>query len=232
MSAGIFKILDVAPCFDSASMCSFKWNGDLLTKLRFASIPITFLLQQNAVSSLFKQHVGDHEIIIFFDHGNEDLLVGNDQTALLTSKDVALLKDKKVFAMACLSAKKLGVEAYKAGCLEYWGAVESIGFIPEEEALFGEVFIEGAYKRFGEEKTIEETLQSMKQHFDEQKNKTINPWTKIWLEKDKNMWVCWYEGNKPVEEPEPQKTWLQKLIDFIKKIIGIYDDSDSAFYKC
>jgi len=191
------KCLFVAPRSDEATEYSFSWASKLLTKIG-NSLNLIKLLQNDAVYFKMNQYINSVTSMIFFDHGNEECLVGQDGFAFMDMDDTSELKDKKVYTMACLSAKKFGAEAYNKGCKEYWGAVEAIGFTLEEADLFGDVYIEGAYKRFVENKSIEETYQSMQDHFDQQKTIAVNPWTKIWLQKDKDMWVVWHSGNPPI----------------------------------
>ena len=124
--------------------------------------------------------------------------------------------------MACLSAKGLGKKAYEEGCPEYWGAMEAITFTIDDAHLFGEVYIDGAYARFGEGKSIEEVYNSMREHFLSQMEKTNNPWTKIWLQKDHDIWVVWHEGNPPEPNPEPpQSSWWIRLWEWVKSLFGL-----------
>jgi len=223
------KILNVAPEFDTATEYSFSWNQDFLKKAsEYNPEPeITSLLKGDANKSRFKDELEDNDILIFFDHGNKDVLIGQNKVALLTSSDAHLLNGKKVYTMACLSAQELGKEAFKKGCLEYWGATESIGFTIEDQHLFGEVFVEGAYKRFIEGESIEDVMEQMKNHFTTQIGETKNPWTKIWLQKDSDIWVCWYAKNPPPEEKP--LTWWEQFIKWLRRLIGLEEDFTIIF---
>lgn len=208
-------LLNVAPRFDRATEYSFEWDSNFVDKYG----ECTSLLEKDAIKSKFDEHLPDHDQIVFFDHGNEKYLIGNDSKPLIDPDEAYKLKDKQIYTMACLSAKELGVAAYRAGCKEYWGAIDSIGFTLIDAHLFGEVFSEGALKRFKDKESIEDTMNSMLEHFDLQQLKTTDPWTKTWLQKDRDMWVVWHEGNPP-PEPEP-KTWWELLIEWLKKLIGL-----------
>ena len=217
------KILNVAPKFDTATEYSFEWNQDFLERSSHHNPEpnITNLLEGEASKSRFREELEDNDILIFFDHGNTDVLIGQNRVALLTSSEAHLLNGKKVYTMACLSAKELGKEAFKQGCLEYWGATEPIGFTIDDQHLFGEVFVVGAYQRFIEGESIEEVMDQMKRLFTTQMEKTTNPWTKIWLQKDSDIWVCWNPNNPP--EEEKPLSWWEKLIKWLKRLIGLED---------
>jgi len=213
------KILDFAPKFDTATEYSAEWNKNLLDKFGSGE-NITPLLESNATKRNYLNEIPDHDVFIFFDHGNKDCLIDQNKRKVVYTGNADTLKDKRVYTMACLSAKELGTKAYYEGCLEYWGATDAITFTIDDADLFGEVYVDGAYARFGEGKSIEEAYKSMKDHFILQKSKTINPWTKIWLQKDHDMWVVWHEGNPP-SEPEPPKPWWVRLWEWLKNLIGL-----------
>ena len=212
-----FKILNVAPRFDDATNYSFEWNQAFLDKVADLGVDgkITMLLEDDAIKSKFREFIGEHDTLLFFDHGIDNRLVGQGGVTIVSTADAQYLDGKQVFAMACLSAKGLGPKAINEGAIEYWGAVESIGFTLEDAWLFGEVFIDGAYSRFIEKMSIDDVLQNMKDHFDLQKTKTDNPWTKVWLQKDKDMWIVLQEG----DVPPPEKSWLEKLWKWICDLI-------------
>jgi len=207
------KMLVFAPRFDTATEYSFQWAQSFIDKIKEQSVDYSTLLEEDAIKRKFDEEIPYKDILVFFDHGGKDGLFGNDGKKIVTKISVGKLCGKKIFTMACLSALELGALAYYSGCPEYWGAIESIGFTLVDADLFGEVFVEGAYSRFIEDKTISEVMEQMKNHFDSQKEKTNNPWTKIWLEKDKDMWVCWCCDNPP-EKPK-ELTWWEKLIEAI-----------------
>ncbi|GAF81863.1 unnamed protein product [marine sediment metagenome] len=219
------KILVFAPRFDTATEYSFEWGKDLIGKF---SEDITTLLEADATQRNYLKGIPGHDVFIFFDHGIDDGLIDQNMRKFVNMGNVDTLKDKRVYTMACLSAKVLGVKAYHEGCLEYWGATDAITFTIDDAHLFGEVFVDGAYARFGEGKSIDEVFQSMREHFILQKTKTNNPWTKIWLEKDRDMWIVWHAGNPP-PEPEPPKPWWVRLWEWLKDLLGFNAMEDYWF---
>ena len=210
------EIIVFAPKFDTATEYSFEWGKNLIGKF---SEEITTLLETDATQRNFLKAISEHDIFIFFDHGIDDGLIDQNKRKFIYVGNAGILKNKRVYAMACLSAKELGVKAYHEGCLEYWGATDAITFTIDDAHLFGEVYVDGAYARFGEGKPIKEVYQSMKDHFISQKAKTNNPWTKIWLQKDRDMWVVWYDEDAP--EPERPKPWWVRLWEWLKNLIGL-----------
>ncbi len=221
MAAPLGKILDFAPKFDTATEYSSEWNKNLLDKF---GEDVTALLEIDATKRNYLNEIPEHDVFIFFDHGNENCLIDQNVRKVVHVGNVDTLKGKRVYAMACLSAKELGSKAYHQGCLEYWGATDVIGFTIDDAHLFGEVYVDGAYARFWEGKPIEEVYQSMREHFILQKTKASNPWTKIWLQKDHDIWVVWHEGNPP-PDPNPQKPWWGRLWEWLKGLIGPCEES-------
>jgi hypothetical protein len=222
------KLLNVAPKFDTPTEVSFEWNKDFVEKCSTHNPPsvITSLLESKAEPIGFKNQLKDHNVLVVFDHGTESAILGQNKSKLLTIKEAGLLKDKKVFAMACLTAKELGVEAYHRGCKEYWGAIEPLGFTLEDAHLFGEVFIEGATKRFCQDIPINEVYMSMIEHFNTQIAKTSNPWSKIWLQKNAEIWVVWYDDNEP-ERLAPKGLW-RRFVEWFREGLEL-DIRDTGF---
>jgi len=214
------RLLLVAPRFDTATEYSFEWATAFHDMIKDdPDIEYTTLLEALANKNEFDAKMPYHDVLVFFDHGVKDALIGQNLAKLVKTVSVGKLTGKKVFTMACLSASELGVHAFHNGCLEYWGATESIGFTLVDADLFGEIFVRGAYQRFVEGLSIDEVLTNMDTHFVEQMDKTQNPWTKMWLQKDRDMWICWHEGNKP-KEPKSLSIW-RIIFELLLEIFGM-----------
>jgi len=174
------------------------------------------LTEEEATSPKFNEFIPSCDFLIFYDHGVEDGLIaqpdvmGGPASYLIHKSEAHKLKNKSVYTMACLSAKELGIEAYKEGCKEYWGAVEAIGFVPAEGHLFEEIYNMGVYQRFYEERTIEEVLANMKRKFNENIYLARNPWSRVWLRKDRDSWRCWSDQTPPTEEDT--ECFFRKLV--------------------
>jgi len=58
-------------------------------------------------------------------------------------ENVELLRDREAYMNNCSSAKTLGVEAYKHGCLAYWGSKDIVSFTTDAWEDFKEAFLHG-----------------------------------------------------------------------------------------
>ena len=94
------KILLIAQKFDTATNHSFECAKKVKADYR--------LLKNDATRKNFEKYAPYYDIIIIFSHGNIDKIAGQNKEIMIDQSNVHLLKDKKVFAMTCLSAKKLG----------------------------------------------------------------------------------------------------------------------------
>jgi len=184
-------MLGTAPKFDDATQYSFKWYQELAKEIH----PTEELLESNAVRSKFAVSMPNHGILIFYDHGDEDRLIGNDGNPILDLNNVELVSNKEVYTMCCLAAKKLGVEAYKKNCI-WWGYTEVFGFTVEDEHLFMEAANIGAIYRFKYNSSWKECLELAKEKFTGIIDTAIDPWTKVWARSNRDCLVC-YNGEVP-----------------------------------
>jgi hypothetical protein len=66
------------------------------------------------------------ELIIFYDHGKPDSLMGARREPVFTIENARLLKNREVYTTACLSALELGKEAVRRGSKVYWGSSKPV----------------------------------------------------------------------------------------------------------
>ena len=111
------NILLVAPRFDKATEISFDIYESAKKKLN-AKINLE---GESVTRENFEKSLNDVSLIGFWDHGNDFSLIGNDGFAIVDEKNIHLLKDKEIFAIACLSSRKLGRQAVKEGILLWQG---------------------------------------------------------------------------------------------------------------
>ena len=79
------------------------------------------------------------ELFVFYDHGNEDRLVGYDSSPVIDLENAFRLKGRLVYTLACLAGKELGPKIIKEGGLAFWGYKDSFGFyIGDAEIAFKE----------------------------------------------------------------------------------------------
>jgi hypothetical protein len=153
----------VAPKFDSATEYSYDWSckaKDMLEEKgykiidiggrRVSRIEVTEALKENSVA-----------IYIHYNHGSEDAHWGSENEAVVDLENVGLLSGRETYCMNCLSAKKLGVEAWKGKATGYWGYSEVFTFTTEALDEFGEFANSGLKFRL-EGKSWKECLQLAK----------------------------------------------------------------------
>jgi hypothetical protein len=115
--------------------------------------------------------------------------------------------------MACLSAKTLGVEAYKNGALAYWGYVEVFSFSTEALDEF-RTFANAGLKFKLEGKTWEESLKLVKELADQLCQKLVEAgkyMASILLKQDADALVCYTPNNPPTSNCTFRKTAIRLL---------------------
>jgi hypothetical protein len=131
-------ILNIAPRFDDATEYSFRWNRRLMAEVPGEKVE---LLEGDAVRAKVEEKLRSLKpgLVVFYDHGDVDRLVGNDGAPCIDLDNASLLDGAEVYTMACLSARELGVEAWRRGCGAYWGYVEEFGFTVDDMEMFEEL---------------------------------------------------------------------------------------------
>lgn len=190
------KVLGVAPKFDAATEYSFRWYKGTVDKTKGKYV-LKELLENEAVRTLLDQMVEEFkpDILLFYDHGDEDILVQQGGGSLVDKSNVGMVKNRVVYTMACLSAKGLGVEAWKMGCV-YVGYTELFYFTAGDESLFSEAAGHGFTLHVNGESDWAKIRWEMIKKFDEMINKTSDPWSKMWLVHDRDC-LAVYNGETP-----------------------------------
>jgi len=191
------KVLGVAPRFDEATEYSYKWYRRLKNKIK-DKVELRDLTEAKATRQNFEAEIKafNPDCLVFYDHGTENCLVQQGgQGCILDTKNVKLVSHKVVYTMACLSAKKLGVEAWKRGAV-YVGYIEVFAFTTYDEKLFCEAANYGFVLYVNGEKDWAKIKKAMLSKFDELIAKATDPWTKIWLRHDRDA-LRVYNGEAP-----------------------------------
>jgi len=215
--------IGLAPISDITTIFSERWfrksvQSSLNPALVYTGADATRNTQilYDPMVKVLEENLG--ESLIFYDHGGEDCLYDFKKNKLFTLKDAPLLATRPyVYTMACLSAKKLGKEVYKYGGT-YWGAVEAIGFTTTGEEKFGEALSYGIVLRLQNPLlSWNDIILAVKGKFNEIIEKSEDAFDDIWLAKDRDMLHCY----GPDAEDPPPIPWWQRLIDWIKGLLGI-----------
>jgi len=192
----------VAPRFDDVTEYSYKWAERLREQIgsRMETLP---LILGDAVRSEVEEALEQdvEAMLIHYDHGDEDRLIGQDGKPVVDLGNVSLLRGREAYNMNCLSGKILGKDAYRKGCLAYWGYVEVVTFTSDAEEDFCEAFNYGLLVRL-EGKTWKECLDAAKERMTEIVDDLVkrgNTLAAMCLREDRDALHCWGEG---IEEPE------------------------------
>ena len=189
-------LLEVAPCYEPITEYSFRWSQRLHEELGEKHVSC---LREEAVMDIFEDYLEEYdpELISFYGHGSQDALIGNDESPLLDSGNVSLLRGREMYTLSCWSARKLGADAYRKGCKAYWGYTEPFSFVTTDEELFCRLANMGLILRRKEHLSWEGCVSRVKDAYNEEIDKGGNPWTLIALISDRDCLVCWTDANQP-----------------------------------
>jgi hypothetical protein len=212
------KVLGVAPCFDEASEYSFKWYERLRNAIK-DKVELRELLRDVAFRSAFEGNVEafQPDAIVFYNHGSDDCLCAQDGgTCVLDSDNVDKVAGKIIYTMACLSAKKLGAEAWKRGCI-YVGYIEAFTFTTNAEQLFCQAANSG-FTAYAEGETDWAKIKAlMVEAFNKALEQAADPWTKIWLQWDRDILRIYAPG---ADTPETKCVFRKAAITILGPKLG------------
>lgn len=117
-------ILYFSPRFDKATEVSNDYFEDLKVKENISTRDI--LERENATRENLEKKIKDYNILAFWDHGQSDALVANDNQNTVDNNNLDLFKGKEIWTVACLSGKELGPKAIKQGVSFYQGYTDVI----------------------------------------------------------------------------------------------------------
>jgi len=159
------KAILCRPRFDEPTQHSFAFAGEILQWCRQAGISVIELAEADAIRAKVAGELAKGvDLFIFYDHGDEDALIGQDEKAVIDLENAELLAGKEVFTLACLSAKELGPEVWSKGGT-YWGYTEVVGYTTDSLSEFQEAFNCGFRFRFIESDSRKNALSRAKETF-------------------------------------------------------------------
>ena len=210
------KCILVAPQFDEATQYSYRWAQKLKQAIG-GQAEIVPLLLADAVRAKVEDALRSNPdaVLIHYDHGNQTSLIGQDMLPVLDLRNVALLSKHESYNMNCLSAVTLGKQAYKDGCLAYWGYTQEVAFTTEGEEKFGDAFGYGLILRVSG-KTWAECLNLAREKMTEIVNEFVdegNPIAAMSLRQDRDALVC-YDGSPPPPENCPVSRIIAALLGY------------------
>lgn len=161
------KAILCRPRFDEATQHTFAFAGEILQWCQQAGIDVIELAEDDAVRLAVEKALQrfNPDILVFYDHGDEDCLWGQGgDEAVIDLKNADLLAGKEVFTLACLSAKELGPEVWSKGGT-YWGYTDIVSFTTDALDSFRESFNCGFRYRWLEGNSRENALSRAKDTF-------------------------------------------------------------------
>jgi hypothetical protein len=192
-------VLGIAPRFDEASQYSYKWFMNLFEKtnedVEFDLLVVDFATREEVEKKL---SIKKYDIILFYDHGDENGLVAQGgQSYVLDKNNLELTKSSCsfIYTLACLAGKGYGTTAWQKGIV-FIGYTDVFGFTTEEEELFEEAAGAGFKLWAKGERNIKIIKEFMISKFEEGIKKAKSAWTKIWLTHDKEHLVA-YDSEAP-----------------------------------
>ena len=199
------KAILVRPNFDSATEHTFAFAEDILSQCREAGIDVVELADGEAVKKRVEEELQKGtDLFIFYDHGSEDALIGQDEKPVIDLSNVSSLKDKEVYTLACLSADKLGAAVWAQGG-KYWGYTEVVGFTTDALPEFGQAFNCGFCYLFIDGLEHTQALDLAKETFDQLALDLLskgNIIAAIFMRQNKESLVSLHPGNEPSDGGE------------------------------
>lgn len=125
-------ILVTVPSHDDTTRYLSAWSKSIIKLAHQKKDKIAVLKNKQANFKNFTNTVEKIQpsFIFFNGHGNETTITGhNNQPLVDADKNVAVLKNKIIYALSCQSAKKLGPKSVKQGTKTYIGYTEDFIFV-------------------------------------------------------------------------------------------------------
>ncbi len=183
----VSKCILVAPKFDEPTSYSYLWSRRLKEEIEKKGWEVIDLSGRRISREEVEKALSENSDVpyIHYDHGSEEAHWGSETEAVVDTENVSLLSERITYCMNCLSAKRLGVEAWKRGCV-YVGYVESFTFTVEDERLFCESANSGFIAYVNGETDWKRIKQVMVEAFNKAIDEAEDPFTKMWLRYDRD----------------------------------------------
>lgn len=199
----------IRPKFDTATEYSYKWAEQIAdeTKEKFTLIDIGGRrVGRGEVEDAIRSK--DPILIVFYDHGVENGWMGSESEAVIDVNNVGLLSGRIAYSMSCLSAKGLGVQAYRSNCKVFVGYNEEFVFTTQDEKIFGDCANYGLLLWLDGESNWATIKQKWIEFWNKMIDSASDPWTKMWLRHDRDILRIIAEG---VDEPKETKCPVRAL---------------------
>ncbi|MEM2374218.1 MAG: hypothetical protein QXI11_07230 [Thermoproteota archaeon] len=206
----------IAPVFDDVTAYSYDWSREVEKLLLENGYNVLSLsgkpLRRDEVEEALKSR--PNAIVIFYNHGREDSLLASQTENTIDTKNVHLLRSRECYTLACLSASKLGLEAYKVGCLAYWGYTSPFGFTTDSLEEFKQFANNGIKLRIREKKTWKQCLEETKNLAKQLINRLLSTGriiAAIIMQQNADSLVCYTPDNPPTTKCLLRKIAIKTL---------------------
>lgn len=173
---------------DEVTPYSYRWADDPIRDLKNGHFNVNDLGGREVQKTELSEAIASRDpyIVVHYDHGDEDAWIGNRAEPILTGADAGILSGRIVYTMNCLSAKRLGVAAWRAGAKAYVGYVDTFAFTLEGELLFREAVGYGLSLYLSGLTDWAQIKGRMVDKFNEMMAAATDPWTGMWLRSDRD----------------------------------------------
>ena len=200
----VLLALNDVPLHDEATKFSARWNERLWQSL--GDIARIDLYDEDAVRSKWEKAVDERnpDLIVHYGHGSDWTLVGDDLKAIMDEYNAKKAAGRTVYTMCCNAASKLGADAYRKGCVAWWGYVRPFSFTTDDEEIFCELANLGLIVRnvtgISWPKVLERVKEAYEDKVEEIREVGGDPWTIIALVGNKNALVVWTDETPPTSD--------------------------------
>ena len=197
-------VLNDATLMDEATEFSYRWNQRLWEAL--TGLDRIDLMDDRATRSEWEKALDLHnpDLIVHYGHGSEWMLVGDDSKAIMDEYNANKASGRTVFTMCCSAAAKLGADAYRKGCVAWWGYINPFAFMTEDEEVFCELANMGLIEKIETGASWPKVLERVKEAYDlkidEIRESGGDPWTIIALVNNKNALIVYTEETPPTSD--------------------------------
>jgi len=183
---------------DEVSQVSYRWAQDAVDQAHNAGFHIEDLGGRELSKTEVHQAIDrvNPGLLVHYDHGQEDGWIGNRTELIISLPDAWRLSGRLVYTMNCLSAKQLGVEAWRKNAKVYLGYDQEFAFTLYDELFFREAVSYGLFLYASGLRNWAEIKTRMYAKFNELIARAADPWTQMWLRHDRDALKV-YNGESP-----------------------------------
>ena len=190
------------PLFDEASEYSHKWAGRLIDSVKDKVDVKGDLSGEEATRESVEDILEAYPKMdfVFHDHGApEGLVQQGGEGYVIDKKNDHLLKGRVVYTVACSWGSDGAIHAWQQGAEVVVCYYDPFAFTPYDEELFCKAANSGYVAIANGEEDPKKMKQIMIEEYNDSIDKTDDPWSKIWLRRDRDA-LRIYNAEEPKTE--------------------------------